>query len=442
MRYYQSYKDTDFEWIGRIPSHWEIAKLKRFSLVVNGSTPNTSNPDYWDGDIIWITPLDLGKLNGKLFIAESSRKISKNGLDNCGASLTPIGSIIISSRAPIGHLAISSNVSCTNQGCKTLVIDKNRVLNTFLYYCILAFKNVLQSYGQGTTFVELSSQNLKDFLTIYPPLYEQQAIADYLDRKTVQIDTLIAKKQHLIELLQEYRTALINQAVTKGLDPNVPMKDSGYDWLGKIPEHWEMKKLKYLSKVNFSNVDKHSFEYEIPIQLCNYVDVYKNDFIHTNLNFMKATAKENEIEKFQLIKGDVLITKDSETWEDIAVPAYVTENIDNVICGYHLAQIRPLSINGNYLFWVLNSPSINDQYKVEAHGITRYGLGKGAIENSFITCPPNNEQQEIFNYLNNKTSQIDKLIMQINKEIHLYNEFRTSLVSDTVTGKIDVRNQG
>jgi type I restriction enzyme, S subunit len=214
-------------------------------------------------------------------------------------------------------------------------------------------------------------------------------------------------------------------------------RPSDYEWIGEIPKHWGIRKLKYLTKVNFSNVDKHTVDNETTIKLCNYVDVYNNDFIDSNINFMKATATEKEIRKFQLLKDDVLVTKDSETWEDIAVPAYVTENIKRVICGYHLAQIRPQSISGNYLFWALSSKTINDQYKVEAHGITRYGLGKDALENSYIAYPPKEEQENISYYLNYASGHIDELISKKQRQIDLLEEYRTALINQAVTKGLD-----
>lgn len=210
-------------------------------------------------------------------------------------------------------------------------------------------------------------------------------------------------------------------------------KEIGLDFLDSLPAHWDFRKLKFLSLVNFSNVDKHSFEEEIPVRLCNYVDVYKNDFIKPDMEFMKATASQSEIEKFVLRKGDVLITKDSESWEDIAVPALVTENMDDVLCGYHLAQIRPSSISGNFLFWVLGSATLNDQYKVEAHGITRYGLGKDSIENSIIPFPSLPEQQAIADFLDRKTAQIDTLIEKKQRQIDLLQEQRTALINHAIT---------
>jgi len=169
------------------------------------------------------------------------------------------------------------------------------------------------------------------------------------------------------------------------------------EWIGEMPSHWEALKLKNIAKANFSNVDKHTVEGEEPIRLCNYVDVYHNDYIHDELNLMHATAKSTEIDKFTLKSGDVIITKDSESWDDIAVPAYVPNKIPGVLCGYHLAQIRPDCKHtiGEYLFRSFCSRGINDQFRVAATGVTRYGLGKHGLDNGLFLTPPKEEQRSI-----------------------------------------------
>lgn len=270
----------------------------------------------------------------------------------------------------------------------------------------------------------------------------QHTIAYFLDRQTNRIDILISKKERQIELLQEKRVALISDAVSKGLDPSVKMKDSGIGWLGEIPAHWELRKLKYISTARFSNVDKHKVEGEVPVRLCNYVDVYYNEYITPDLNFMEATASLSEIAKFKLIEGDVIVTKDSESWDDIAVPAYVQSRLPNVLCGYHLAQIRPNPklINGEYLFRSFSGSGINDQFKVAATGITRYGLGKYWLENSLFPVPPMDEQSAIVSFLGQETEKIDQMTQKINDSVRLLQEYRTALIAAAVTGKIDVRN--
>ena len=193
--------------------------------------------------------------------------------------------------------------------------------------------------------------------------------------------------------------------------------------------------MKLVSNVMFSNVDKHTIEGEQPVLLCNYVDVYHNDFITDEIEFMRATATETEIERFTLREGDVLITKDSETWDAIAVPAYITKSFDDVLCGYHLSQIRPnhRKILGKYLFWAFNSLEVNDQYKVAATGVTRYGLGKYALENSFLPLPLAPEQRAIADFLDRKTAQIDELIAKKQRQIKLLQEYRTALINQAVT---------
>ena len=217
--------------------------------------------------------------------------------------------------------------------------------------------------------------------------------------------------------------------------PYPAYKPSGADWLGDIPAHWEVRRLKFLASVIFSNVDKHSKEEELPIRLCNYVDVYKNEHIVSSLDFMEATAGINEIRKFTLKKGDIIITKDSEEWQDIAVPALVSEELDNVICGYHLALIRPFpNIVGNgYLFRSFQAAAINYQFQVAASGITRYGLGKQALGNSLFLVPPLAEQRAIADYLDRETAQIDALIAKKRALIDLLECQRTALISHAVT---------
>ena len=167
------------------------------------------------------------------------------------------------------------------------------------------------------------------------------------------------------------------------------MKDSGIEWLGEIPGHWEVKRLKYIANVQFSNVDKKSYENEEDVFLCNYLDVYNNEFINSKIGFMKATALPREIEKFTIKYGDVLTTKDSETPDDIANAALVTEDFNNVLCGYHLTHIRPdrRFLLGEYLFRLFYAKKFNDQFAVSANGITRYGLSTHSFNSSYISLP-------------------------------------------------------
>jgi type I restriction enzyme S subunit len=212
-------------------------------------------------------------------------------------------------------------------------------------------------------------------------------------------------------------------------------KNSGIEWIKKIPEHWNVNKLKFLSNVQVSNVDKKSVDEEIPVLLCNYVDVYYNDKITSEIDFMKATAKDEQIKRFMLRKDDVLITKDSESPNDIAVPAWVQEDLEGVLCGYHLAHIRPNStvMNGRYLYYSFESSGIKEQFWVNANGITRFGLSKDSINNALFLVPPIDEQKQIADFLDEKISEIGSLIADKEKLIELLEEKRQVIITEAVS---------
>lgn len=216
-------------------------------------------------------------------------------------------------------------------------------------------------------------------------------------------------------------------------------RDSGVAWLGEVPEGWQIRKLRYIAAVNFSTVDKKSEDGEEPVRLCNYVDVYHNDTVVADLPYMEATATPLEIDRFTLKAGDVLVTKDSEDWEDIAVPAYVPHDVDGVLCGYHLAQIRsnPDIIYGDYLFRCFLSESVNSQFKVAAHGIMRYGIGKDAFHDALLPVPPLSEQHTIAAFLERGMTRIDALIAKKERLIGLLQEKRAALISRAVTKGLD-----
>ena len=190
-----------------------------------------------------------------------------------------------------------------------------------------------------------------------------------------------------------------------------------------------------------SNVDKHVKDNEISVRLCNYVDVYKNDYINERMDFMRATATIDEIERFRLEKDDVLITKDSETWDDIGVPALVTEPAADLISGYHLALLRPRSdkLVGAYLLRALQSKGLAYQFHIEAKGVTRYGLSHTGTRSVWLPLPPLTEQTAIVRFLDHTTTEMADAITRAQRGIHLLNDYRTRLIADVVTGKVDVR---
>ncbi len=217
-----------------------------------------------------------------------------------------------------------------------------------------------------------------------------------------------------------------------------PNKESGVEWIGEMPEHWAMKRLRHVAIYTNSNVDKKEYEGQISVSLCNYTDVYKNEFITTDMPFMKATASVSEIEKFSLQHGDVLITKDSEDPTDIGIPALVVNDMPNVVCGYHLTIIRPMDVpTSRLLHRVLMSAPTKAHFFLEAPGITRYGLGQNAIGDLPVCLPPDEERGLIVDWIDRETTRIDTLITKKTRFIELLKEKRQALITHAVTKGLD-----
>ena len=211
-------------------------------------------------------------------------------------------------------------------------------------------------------------------------------------------------------------------------------KPSGVEWLPVIPTGWEMSRLKQFCTVFPSNVDKKSVEGEAPVKLCNYTDVYYNDSICAEMEFMDATASEEQIKKFALRAGDVIITKDSETADDIAIAAYVPETLPGVICGYHLSMIRPRGgVSGAYVKRIFDSIYAKSLFAVRANGLTRVGLSQYAVDNVELPLPPSHEQLAIATFLDHETVKIDALIAEQQCLIELLQEKRQAVISHAVT---------
>ncbi|MCD4782360.1 MAG: restriction endonuclease subunit S [Candidatus Eremiobacteraeota bacterium] len=206
-------------------------------------------------------------------------------------------------------------------------------------------------------------------------------------------------------------------------------------WTEALPPDWQVTRLDAVADVLFSNVDKHTIEGELPVRLCNYVDVYKNERITGGLDFMEASAEPREIKKFQIQPGDLLATKDSEASDDIAIAALVTEDLPGVLCGYHLALIRPrfLSVSGPFLTWLHSSKTFRAQYEAKAVGVTRFGLSQYAFRAARIPLPPLPEQQRIAAYLDASCAAIDAAVAAKHRQLETLNALRKSTIHAAVT---------
>jgi type I restriction enzyme, S subunit len=211
-------------------------------------------------------------------------------------------------------------------------------------------------------------------------------------------------------------------------------KTSGVEWLGEIPRDWDVKRLKQACHVFPSNVDKKSHDGETPVFLCNYTDVYYNDTITSALEFMSASATPEQIAKFTLRAGDTIVTKDSETADDIAIASYVLSDLPGVVCGYHLAMIRPRPPTvGAFVKRLFDSVYVKSRFEVLANGLTRVGLGQYELDNVELPFPSVREQIQIVTFLDRETAKIDKLVAEQRRLIELLEEKRQAVVSHVVT---------
>jgi len=434
---YPAYKDSGVQWLGEIPAHWEVKPLK-FAVAMNPDVLDEgTNPDY---EILYI---DVGNVDSTGAIQGTESLRFENAPTRARRKVRAGDTILSTVRTYLKAIAFMTDPPdnlIVSTGFAVLRPGQNAEPK-FVWRLVQSqhFVDAVVSHSEGVGYPAINPSRLGRLVVWLPPLSEQRAIAAFLDRETAKIDALVAKKERLIELLQEKRTALITRAVTKGLDPTVPMKDSGVEWLGEIPAHWELRRLKTIADVQLSNVDKKSVEGQESVRLCNYTDVYYNERLTAELNFMAATATREQVGRFGLREGDVLITKDSESWTDIAVPAVVAEDLPGVLCGYHLAHIRPKrECYGPFLARAFSAIGPRDQFQVAANGITRFGLSHDAIATGVFAMPPESEQRAIAAFLDRETAKIDALIAKVREAIERLKEYRTALISAAVTGKIDV----
>jgi type I restriction enzyme, S subunit len=223
------------------------------------------------------------------------------------------------------------------------------------------------------------------------------------------------------------------------LKPYSEMKDSGVESVGGVPKHWEVRQLRHAAELRVSNVDKHTIDGELSVRLCNYVDVYRHERIQTNMPFMAATATAEEIERFRIEIGDVLLTKDSESWTDIGVPALVVETARDLVCAYHLAILRPPEgkLLAGYLFRAVQSNAVAYQFHIGANGVTRHGLSHAAIKSVRLPVPPLPEQAAIVRFLDHADQRIRRYVGAKQELIALLTEQKEAIVHEAVKRGVD-----
>ena len=453
---YPRYRDSGVEWLGEVPDHWEVKRLKHVAAY------RTSSVDKKTDDAA--PPVRLCNYTDVYY--QDRIRASDGEYMQATASPTEIsrfklrrGDVLITKDSEDWRdIAVPALIDETAEdlvcGYHLGIIRPTRLADPeFIFRAMQsqAVNQQLQTSATGVTRYGLPNPAVGKTLIPVPPLEEQQAIAAFLDRETGKIDQLVDRKRLLIERLEEYRRALITRTVTRGLppdaaraasvDPSPRAAEAPEDWLGEIPEHWKVKRLKHVASYRTSSVDKKTEQAESSVRLCNYTDVYYQDRIRaSDSDFMEATATPQEITRFKLNSGDVLITKDSEDWRDIAVPALIDETAEDLVCGYHLGIIRPTRLaDPEFIFRAMQSQAVNQQLQTSATGVTRYGLPNPAVGKTLIPVPPLEEQQAIAAFLDRRLERIDALASRVEAAIERLAEYRAALITAAVTGKIDLR---
>ncbi len=435
---YPEYKNSGVEWLGKVPTDWSIVPIKHTSSIVGGTTPKSDTDAYWDGEFVWITPADLSKLNGTE-IFDSQRKISQLGFESCGLTLVPPKSIVLSTRAPIGSLGIASVELATNQGCKSL-ITKSNIDSKFLFYVLSISTEALNVRGRGTTFLELSADELGVFRVPVPNLETQRSIASFLDHETGKIDELIHEQEKLIELLNEKRQTIISNTVCRGIDPNVPMKDSGVEWLGMVPEHWGIVKTKKIA-TRISSGKTPSGGAEVYVD--DGVIFIRSQNVHDDGLRLDDVVKipyaiDEAMANTRVKAGDILLNiTGASIGRSCVVPSdFSNGNVNQHVCVIRLRESELIP----YVELFFKSINIKNQIDLAQNGAAREGLNFEQIGGLLLCMPPLLEQIEIAEFVKNQLMKFSNLVSEANSAIHLLNERRSVLISAAVTGQIDVRN--
>ena len=429
MKKYQSYKTSGIEWIGEIPIDWDIIKLKYEYKIQKGRIPKKI---YTKQDDSLVPYLSMDVLRGSEkfnFVQKDDGIFVKNGQTLILWDGSNSGEIIKIEQDGI----LSSTMGVLNK-------IGNKLNDEFSFYQLKFHEPEIRNNTNGMGIPHVDGQYVRSLVLLFPPLQEQKQIVKYLDDKITIIDKLISIKEKKIQLLKEKRISLINEITSKGLNPNEGMKIIDDEWIVEIPESWSIGKLKNYTELKISSVDKHIYDFERSVFVCNYTDVYYNEFITSDLELRVGSCTDDEFNKFKLNKGDVIITKDSESPKDIGVPSLVKNDFENVVCGYHLSIIKPIKnkIIGEFLFRQLQTTRIRSYYEICSNGITRFGLGKLSVLDTLLIIPPLNVQEQIIEFLDKHTKEIDDLVQSEHKKIELLKEYRQSLISEVITGKIKV----
>jgi type I restriction enzyme S subunit len=428
-RAYPEYKDSGVEWFGSVPEHWLKTRLK-FSAAINMGQSPTSEDCNQDG--IGLPFLQGNAEFTKLYpmpksFCEIPRKIASSG------------DLLFSVRAPVGALNIADQTYGIGRGLCAIKVSNNLV-GQYLWWLIPVIRSELDSVSTGSTFDAVSAEEVQNVTFCQPSKAEQQKIANFLDHETAKIDTLIEKQQQLIQLLKEKRQAVISHAVTKGLNPNAPMRDSGVEWLGEVPKHWEVKRLRFIADVQSGvakGKDNSGLEtIEVPyLRVANVQDGFLDLETVTTIEIPSSS-----LERYLLRVGDVLMNEGGD-FDKLGRGHVWNGEIEPCIHQNHVFAIRPKAVSSEWLNEITGSHYAQFYFMTRSKQSTNLAsISSTNIMELPVVLPPTVEQQQILKTVSDKRTQFDALTAKAQHAIGLLKERRTALISAAVTGKIDVRH--
>lgn len=423
---YPEYKDSGVEWLGDVPEHWEVIKIKHLSSVKRGASPRPiDDPKYFDedGDYSWVRIADVSASDTYLY--RTSQMMSDLG-SSFSVKLEP-NQLFLSIAGTVGKPCINKIKACIHDGF--VYFPELKIPNKFLFY-VFAGEQAYKGLGKMGTQLNLNTDTVGDIKVAIPPQHEYlQSIINFLDHETAKIDTLIDKQQQLIKLLKEKRQAVISHAVTKGLNPQAPMKDSGVEWLGEVPEHWVVTRAKYVSRIFVPQRNKPELNDRNGIAWATMEDM--------KLKYIEGTSKYVSTDA-ALSAGSKLLKAGSVIASCVGNFGVTSINKIDVIINQQLQAFQPIGIKAEYLQSIV---SLSKQYfELIGTAATLVYVNQEGFENLPVLIPSEKEQQVISDYVQEKGLKFDCLIKQSVLQVSLLEERRTALISAAVTGKIDVRD--
>jgi len=430
---YPGYKDSGVEWLGRIPEQWTVSKVKYLAPFQVGWTPPTKNDENFIGNNLWVTISDLRDK----FISASAKFISNKAAKEASMNITPKGSLLYSFKLSVGAVSFAGCNLYTNEAIASFLKNAHLPL-PYLYYSLPIF--IIENASTNIYGAKILNQELiKNSFLIAAECGESEKIAVFLDHETAKIDNLLEKQQQLIELLKEKRQALISHTVTKGLNPNVPMKDSGVEWLGNVPEHWLVCPIKHILSIPITDGPHETpdfFDEGIPFISAEAISTGKIDFDKKRA-YISKKDHNRYCEKYAPKINDIYMVKSGAT---TGVTALVeTDEVFNI-----WSPLAAFRCKDNYIpNYVLNFFRTAEYLNILALSWTfgtQQNIGMGILKNIHITCPPIDEAKEIAAHLHNHCLKLEEMLTLALKQVTLLKERRTALISAAVTGKIDLRD--